>query len=76
MDKKPHETQPVRTEIDAVPNNYVDENLLEMQRIEGQGPLKKVNMKDLPKPLRLFGYFVITCIMLMVIFGIIVSIFK
>jgi hypothetical protein len=49
-----HETQSVEAIVEN-PKTYIDEQLLPMQRIEGAGPPKKVDLNTLPKPLRIFG---------------------
>lgn len=40
------------------------------QRIEGGGPPKKVDLNQLPKPLRIFGYGAIAAVVGMLLFGI------
>lgn len=52
---------------------YQDPNLTSIQQIEGGGTLKRVNMSEMPLPLRIFGYTVKTILLLMVVGVIIVS---
>ncbi|WP_337102870.1 hypothetical protein [Paenibacillus sp. YIM B09110] len=65
--KNIHETQPEKVQTgDVIPNvHYVDENLRSIQQIEGGGPIRKVDLGTLPRPLRIFGYFFISVIVLM-----------
>lgn len=72
---KIHETQPDEKPIVNNGELVGDERLREIQNIEGGGPLKKVDWKAMPKPVRVFGYFFVACVVLMGIFGIIVSFF-
>lgn len=53
-----HESQPSRPHVPEEP--YRDENLAALSRVEGGGPIRKVNMDQMPKPLRYFGYAVAT----------------
>ncbi|WP_214626649.1 hypothetical protein [Paenibacillus agaridevorans] len=57
-----HETQP-ETER-AVDETYKDMNMDGIQRVEGGGPIRKVNMREMPKPIRYFGYTVATIFLL------------
>ncbi|RJE83045.1 hypothetical protein D3P07_25785 [Paenibacillus sp. 1011MAR3C5] len=52
---------------------YQDPQLTSIQQAEGGGPIKKVNLTDMPLPLRIFGYTVKTILILMVVGTIIVS---
>jgi hypothetical protein len=71
---KVHETQPDKQND---PNDtYVDNLLAGYQKIEGGGPIKKINLKAMPTPVRYFGYFFITVAVSMVLILIGISIFK
>ncbi|MFD0588121.1 hypothetical protein ACFQZE_08920 [Paenibacillus sp. GCM10027627] len=48
-------------------NRYVDPNIESIQRIEGGGPIQKVNMSLLPKPLQYFGYAIFGIMVLSVV---------
>lgn len=71
MDKKNHETQKMTNEVNN--KTVFDENIVELQRIEGQGPPKKVILKDLPLPIRIFAIFVMICMGGGLILGIIMT---
>ncbi|WP_051775592.1 hypothetical protein [Paenibacillus tyrfis] len=75
MKRKIHETQQVPS-TQEMTQGGVDEQLLELQRIEGNGPPKKVVWNNLPKPIRIFGYFIVICMFFMIIVGIVMTIFK
>ncbi|MHA6482042.1 hypothetical protein ACX1C1_09065 [Paenibacillus sp. strain BS8-2] len=49
-----HESQPSRPFIPEEP--YKDDLLEGLQRTEGGGPMRRVDMNVMPKPLRYFGY--------------------
>ncbi|KRE47780.1 hypothetical protein [Paenibacillus sp. Soil522] len=59
-----HETQPEKEHL-YNNDNYVDENLRSIQNIEGGGPLKKIDLNTMPRPLKVFGYFLFSILMLM-----------
>jgi hypothetical protein len=59
-----HETQP-KKEHSYSNDNYIDENLGSIQNIEGGGPMKKIDLNSMPRPLKIFGYFVFSIILLM-----------
>lgn len=65
-----HESQPSRPHVPEEP--YRDESLAALSRAEGGGPIRRVNMDQMPKPLRYFGY-AIRAIMLIGIAVIIAS---
>jgi hypothetical protein len=69
-----HETQAVR-EIQEEPQ-YVDEQLLPMQRIEGGGPIKRVPLHTMPAPLRIFGYLFLGFMALMGVMALVVTFFR
>lgn len=69
-DNENHETQSDTNYSDAE-TTQVHSMIEEAQRIEGGGPPKKVDFKSLPKPIRIFGYFFITMMIIMVVFAII-----
>ncbi|MGG4034309.1 hypothetical protein ABEV74_11500 [Paenibacillus cisolokensis] len=71
---KIHESQPETERHEQ--QNYVDENLLPMQQIEGGGPPKKIDLKSMPRPLRIFGYFFMGTIILMVLLSLFVTFFR
>ncbi|RJX36679.1 hypothetical protein D3P09_26840 [Paenibacillus pinisoli] len=52
---------------------YQDSHLTSIQQIEGGGTIKRVNMNDIPLPLRIFGYTVKIIFILLVAGVIIVS---
>ncbi|MFB6367731.1 hypothetical protein ACFCP7_27590 [Paenibacillus elgii] len=74
MERKIHETQQVPSTQEMTQG--ADEHLLELQRIEGNGPPKKVIWNNLPKPIRIFGYLIMICMVFMIIVGIIITIFN
>ncbi|MCA0754233.1 hypothetical protein KP806_04180 [Paenibacillus sp. N4] len=57
-------------------DNYVDENLRSMQIIEGEGPMKKIDLNTMPRPLKIFGYFFFSVLALMGAASIVVSFFR
>lgn len=59
-----HETQPEKRTTFRNDNDF-DNNLHIIQNIEGGGPIKRVSLNTLPLPLRIFGYFFFTIIVLM-----------
>jgi hypothetical protein len=76
MDKftKVHETQPDKP---IVPNDANVDNLLAgYQKIEAGGPIRKIDLQAMPAPVRYFGYFFFTVIIVAVLFFIGISIFK
>jgi hypothetical protein len=68
-DNKIHETQS-DTNYSEVEITQVHSMIEDAQRIEGGGPPKKVDFKSLPKPIRIFGYFFITMMIIMFVFAI------
>lgn len=46
------------------------------QRIEGGGPIKKVDINSLPKPIRIFRYFILIIFFGMLIIVLVTSIIK
>ncbi|MGO4537647.1 hypothetical protein [Paenibacillus sp. 2TAB19] len=66
-EKNIHETQSEKQETRDVFSNVndIDENLRSIQQIEGGGPIRKVDLRTMPRPLRIFGYFFISVIVLM-----------
>jgi hypothetical protein len=77
-EKNIHETQPEKLKTgDVFSNvNYIDENLRSIQQIEGGGPIRKVDLRTMPRPLRIFGYFFISVIVLMGAAAILISFFR
>ncbi|MDF2837216.1 MAG: hypothetical protein K0Q63_2856 [Paenibacillus sp.] len=63
-DPKPkyHESQPSRPYVPE--ESYRDDHLNPLQRAEGGGPIRRVNMDQMPKPLRYFGYAIATIFLL------------
>ncbi|MBO7744363.1 hypothetical protein I8J29_09170 [Paenibacillus sp. MWE-103] len=55
---------------------YVDENLRQMQNIEGGGPPKKMILNTLPRPLRILGYLFMAIMAGMGIFAVGVTLFR
>lgn len=48
---KVHDTKFNESEILNITNtSYIDDQLLSMQRIEGGGPPKRIDLKTMPKP--------------------------
>ncbi|NOU62576.1 hypothetical protein GC096_00770 [Paenibacillus sp. LMG 31461] len=62
---KIHETQ---TEKERLYNNdnFVNEDLRSIQNIEGGGPIKRIDLNTMPRPLKAFGYFFFS---ILVLFG-------
>lgn len=73
---KVHETQSNESEILNSTTSFIDDQLLPMQRIEGGGPPKRIDLSTMPKPLRIFGYFFFAFILIMFLAILFVSIFK
>jgi hypothetical protein len=73
MDKKIHETQKVGN--DFIPEEEFDKQLEVQRRIEGS-QLKKIDLKNLPKWLVVFYFFVAATFLSMLLFGIYVSVMK
>jgi len=70
-----HETQ--KSDHIKINNSVViNEELLPLQRIEGGGSLKPVNLSSMPKPVRMIGYSIFGFLILMVSVLIISSILK
>lgn len=67
-----HETQSEKEHLYSN-DNYVDENLRSIQSIEGGGPMKKIDLNSLPRPLKIFGYFVFSIIVLMGAVAVLIS---
>ncbi|MGZ9586993.1 hypothetical protein [Paenibacillus marinisediminis] len=77
MNKKDvHETQQSSEIIIPNEQGYVDENLRSIQNVEGGGLFKKVDLKAMPSPLRVFGYVFYTIAILMLLVAIYVSVFR
>ena len=72
---KGHETQPEKPIIDTT-NTYSDDLISGYQKIEAGGPIKKIDFKAMPTPVRYFGYFFITFVILAVITLIGISVLK
>ncbi|MNP32505.1 hypothetical protein D3C76_1256880 [compost metagenome] len=68
-DNSNHQTQS-DTNYSEVENAQVHSMIEEAQRIEGGGPPQKVDLQSLPKPIRMFGYFFIAMMIVMVVFAI------
>lgn len=69
---KIHETQPEKEHLHSN-YNYLDENLRSIQSIEGGGPMKKIDLNSMPRPLKIFGYFVFSILVLMVAVAVLIS---
>jgi hypothetical protein len=70
-----HETQPEKENL-YNNDNYVDENLRSIQNIEGRGPMKKIDLNALPRPLKVFGYFFFSILVLMGAATVVISFFR
>ncbi|SFJ16975.1 hypothetical protein SAMN02799624_03567 [Paenibacillus sp. UNC496MF] len=55
---------------------YVDENLRQMQNIEGGGPPKKIILNTLPRPLRILWYFFMAIMIGMGMFAVGITLFR
>ncbi|KRE35292.1 MULTISPECIES: hypothetical protein [Bacteria] len=74
---KVHETQSNESEIlNSTNTSFIDDQLLPMQKIEGGGPPKRIDLSTMPKPLRILGYFFFAFILIMFLVSLFVSIFK
>jgi hypothetical protein len=73
--QKTHETQPEKEKLYNT-EYYVDENLRSIQNIESGGPMRKIDLNSMPRPLRIFGYCFVTALVLMLIAICYVSIFR
>lgn len=60
-----HETQPEKEKL-YKNDNFVDEDLRSIQNIQGGGPIKKIDLNTMPRPLKIFGYFFFS---ILVLFG-------
>lgn len=65
---KIHETQ--KTGGFETEPGYVTE-FENAQRIEGGRPLQKINLRQLPAPIRVFGYFFMAVMLVMLVFTIV-----
>ncbi|MDR6550757.1 hypothetical protein J2736_001944 [Paenibacillus qinlingensis] len=72
---KIHETQPEK-EIMYNNDNFVNEDLRSIQNIEGGGPINKIALNTLPRPLKAFGYFFISIIVLFGATTVLISLFR
>lgn len=63
-----HETTPPREAAPEQP--YINPQLEQLARIETGGVPRKVNMRHLPKWLRVFGYFLIAFLLVEMLLGI------
>ncbi|WP_442600732.1 hypothetical protein [Paenibacillus sp. KN14-4R] len=73
-ENKNHETQHI-ADYSELESPQINSMIEEAQRSEGGGPPKKVNFKSMPKPIRIFGYFFIVVMILMVVFAILSNYF-
>jgi|GEM_PF-2027414 len=76
QEPKVHETQPSTSEVTLEDTNVINAELLPIQIIEGGGPPKKVDLNTLPKPLKVFGYFLIVISLLMLVLVLVVTFFR
>ncbi|NQX63065.1 hypothetical protein [Paenibacillus qinlingensis] len=60
---KIHETQPDKERL-YNNNTFVEEDLRSIQNIEGGGPIKLNDFNTLPRPLKVFGYFFFSALVL------------
>jgi hypothetical protein len=67
-----HKTQPEKEHLYSN-DNYVDENLSSIQSIEGGGPIKKIDLNSMPRPLKIFGYFAFSIFVLMGAVAVLIS---
>ncbi|OAS17412.1 hypothetical protein [Paenibacillus oryzisoli] len=65
---KIHETQPEKLKM-YNNDNFVDENLRSIQNVEGGGPIGKIDLHTMPRPLKAFGYVFFSLLM---VFGAII----
>lgn len=70
-----HETQPEKGKL-YHNDNYVDENLRSIQNIEAGGPMKKIDLNTVPRPLRVFGYVFFSILVLMGVATVLISFFR
>ena len=63
---KNHETQQ-ETDYKEIEILNTPSMMEEAQRIEGGGSPKRIDFNDLPKPIRVFGYFFIGALILMAV---------
>lgn len=74
---KVHETKSNETEqLKSTNSSFVDDQVLPLQRIEGGGAPKRIDLSTMPKPLRIFGYFFFAFMIVMLLAILFVSIFK
>jgi hypothetical protein len=67
-----HETQPEKEHLSSN-DHYVDENLRSIQSIEGGAPMKRIDMNSMPRPIRFFGYFVFSMLVLMGVVAVLIK---
>jgi hypothetical protein len=68
-----HETK--LSDVYEVTTSATNTSFEEAQRIEGGGRPNKVFFKQLPKPIRIFGYFFIGAMLIIFVFAIIMTLF-
>jgi hypothetical protein len=67
-----HETQPEKEHLSSN-DDYIDDNLRSIQNIEGGGLIKRIHMNSMPRPIRFFGYFVFSSLVLMGVFAVLIK---
>lgn len=70
-----HETQPEPVKM-YNNDNCVNDDLRSIQNVEGGGPIKKIDLHTMPRPLKAFGYFFISILMLFGAIIVIVSLLR
>ncbi|TVX92646.1 hypothetical protein [Paenibacillus agilis] len=71
-DRNIHETQRTADNSELIDSSTTS-TLEDAQRIEGIGKTQKIVFSVLPKPVRIFGYFFITIIVLFAVFALLSS---
>lgn len=70
MDKQPNRTHETQGTTDDLPiSSSINPMIEDAQRIEGESAPKKIIWSTLPKAIRVFGYIIITIMIVMVIFA-------
>ncbi|GKU76719.1 hypothetical protein [Paenibacillus sp. L3-i20] len=72
---KINETTDIKTNYESE-KEYKDVHMEAFQNAEGGGPLKRINLNDMPIALRIFQYFIRTVVIIFVIAAIVVSVMK
>lgn len=63
-------------QLKQVEHPFKDPNISILQQVEGGGPMRKINLSDMPLPLRIFGYLVRVLMILFIIAAGVITFWK